>query len=161
MLLENDRFRDFLGVTAWHKAGYAGKRGLTLTGENPNIEKPHAAYTKAVFREIAPDREIIYLGRETDTFVLGDTFQAVMEQAFERKADTMYMSYEGGGNNWDEYSELLMPFCSIFNAAGNDGDDEYIPRIACKKHLRRWGISAHVPRQLGCTRLLFQRIRTC
>ena len=59
---KNDWIRDYLGVTAWHDAGYTGARGCTLTAEE--IEgagkESHARKTLAVLHEIAPGRRVVY-----------------------------------------------------------------------------------------------------
>lgn len=128
----NDRFRDFLGVPPWHDLGYKGKRGLTVTGENPNFSvNGHAYCTEDIFHEIAPDRKIVYYGGELDQFAIGDGFKTTMAKIADNNADTMYMSFTGDGDNYDEYSNPVMPFCSIFVAAGNSDSSDYTKMMDC------------------------------
>lgn len=141
MLPENDRFRDFLGVTRWHKAGYTGKRGLSVTGENLHRGEQHAYETAFVFHEIAPDRELVYLGEPNHKWVFVQDFEAVAQRMYDRKADTMFMSYEGRGDGIDAATDKLMPFCSIDCSAGNQGTDTYTEMIDCKNV---FGIGAYI-----------------
>ena len=118
MLADNDRFRDFLGVTAWHKAGFTGKRGLTASGEDFTAGSGHAYQTYLVFKEIAPDREVIYL--PTD-------MRKSAAEVLSRKVDTMWASLSVyiNGDVYDEAMEPTAPYFSYFMAAGNYGTDNY------------------------------------
>lgn len=124
MHAENNRFRDFLGVTAWHKAGYTGKRGLTASGEDFLSAETgdHAYKTYAVFKEFAPDREVIYLPWFADEFI----GQAI-PQILERRVDTMFTSMTShfDGSAFDTPMEDIIPFSTYFMGAGNSSDDDY------------------------------------
>lgn len=62
MLPDNDRLRDFLGITAWHKAGYTGAGVIAASGESWNEDtSDHGWQTAAAFREVAPDATLISL----------------------------------------------------------------------------------------------------
>mgnify|MGYP004677982939 CR=1 FL=1 len=119
----NDYIRDFLGVTAWHRAGYTGKRGLTLTAEPLGTAGTHAAKTLAAFREIAPERRVEYL-RFTDSSTQAAEF---CDRAEASGADTMYMSLtSSSGSGGTEILDALMPRrMTFFAAAGNDAGEAY------------------------------------
>ena len=125
MLADNDRFRDFLGVTAWHKAGFTGKRGLTASGEDFSDGKGHPYQTYLIFKEFAPDREVIYLPP--------DMRQSAAEVAA-RKVDAMWasLSIAGGGEDQDAPMEQTAPFFSYFMSAGNDGEGDYNSQLRGK-----------------------------
>lgn len=131
---DNDRIRDFLGVTAWHKAGYTGKRVIAGSGESfVGVPFPNHPYLTAyVFHEIAPDAELLYLpaeGYENETFM-----SASIETMIERKVCTWFYSMQGvsDGYNMDGAFERVKDFCTMFNAAGNDGDDDFSHLINAK-----------------------------
>ena len=119
----NDYIRDFLGVTAWHRAGYTGKRGLTLTAEPLGAPGTHAAKTLAAFREIAPEREVKYI-RFTDSATQAAEF---CDEAEASGADTMYMSLtSSSGSGGTKVLDARMPRrMSFFAAAGNDAGEAY------------------------------------
>lgn len=54
MIRDNDRLRDFLGVTRWHKAGYTG-RGVRVASAEDWRLTTHGYQTRAMLKEIAPD----------------------------------------------------------------------------------------------------------
>lgn len=112
---KNDWIRDYLGVTAWHKAGYTGKNGLTLSGED-FIGNPtrHPIKTLQSFHEIAPDREVKYCNLKD------------VEGIISLNADCMYVSLEAKGNNsyWRESIDSdLNEIPTIFVSAGNHGNE--------------------------------------
>ena len=128
---ENDRIRDLLGVTAWHKAGYTGKNGLTFTGESDDTQFEHGGMTREAHLEIAPDRKIVcptpsrtYATDKVDVSV-------VYEQAKNLNADTMYQSYIGENCGWDD---LVAPEeFFIIASSGNDGTGAYNKRIEAEQ----------------------------
>lgn len=119
----NNYIRDFLGVTAWHRAGYTGKRGLTLTAEPLDTTGTHAAKTLAAFREIAPEREVKYI-RFTDSATQAAEF---CDEAEASGADTMYMSLTSpSGSGGTKVLDARMPRrMAFFAAAGNDAGEAY------------------------------------
>ena len=125
MLPDNDRFRDFLGVTAWHKAGFTGKRGLTASGEDFTVGKGHPYQTYLIFKEFAPDREVIYLPSD---------MKKSAAEVMARKVDTMWasLSVACGGEDQDAPMEPTTPFFSYFMSAGNKGKDDYNARLRGK-----------------------------
>jgi len=128
MLAENDRFRDYLGVTAWNKAGYTGLRGLSASGENFNINAYHKKATAFAFHEIAPCRELIYPLETLSGNVAGiERFTEMVGQIKEKQIDTFFGSYEdsGGGGTYDELLKPVSRFSSLFMAVGNDGESKY------------------------------------
>lgn len=125
------RFLDHLGVTAWHAAGYTGKRGLTASAEPVDGSGgSHANMTKKVFQLFAPDRETIYLscaakqmnGVYTSKFI--DEGIPIIQ---ERHVDTMWKSTSGitNGHVFDESLETVKDFFTFFAAAANDADEGY------------------------------------
>lgn len=125
------RFLDHLGVTAWHEAGYTGKRGLTASAEPVDGSGgSHANMTKKVFQLFAPDRETIYLscaakqmnGVYTSKFI--DEGIPIIQ---ERHVDTMWKSTSGitNGHVFDESLETVKDFFTFFAAAANDADEGY------------------------------------
>lgn len=109
---KNDWIRDYLGVTAWHKAGYTGSRGCTLSGEDyvNSTAQSHPSKTYQAFREIAPDRPVLYCNlRNVDSIA-------------ECSADSMYVSIEYATNDkpWRQaIDSKLGKRPSIFVSAGN------------------------------------------
>lgn len=121
---ENDRFRDFLGVTRFHRAGYTGKRGLTASGEDfENAGKQEHQYRSwETFKEFAPDREVIHLDW------LGEAFNCEsVPQIAELKVDTMWTSKSSStsGVMYDEALESVSAFFTSFMSTGNDGAGGY------------------------------------
>lgn len=120
MNTKNNWIRDYLGVTAWHEAGYRGKHGLTANGED-FIGKginAHECQTLQAFHEIAPDREVVYLKlSDTDTLLRETAAQGI---------DTMFVSLSANLNykDGDRLDEELHERTTIFVSAGNDGADK-------------------------------------
>ena len=77
MVEDNDRLRDWLGVAAWHRAGYTGRGVTAASGEQLSTDTAeHGWQTAAVFREVAPDAALISLpweGVNDDFFGVGIT----------------------------------------------------------------------------------------
>lgn len=128
---DNDRIREALGVTAWHKAGYTGKRGLTLTGEDDIAKGTHGYYTRMAHLEIAPDRQISFPGRYGMGMVLDGNLDQAYPYIMSSGADVMYQSYYGSDEKWDDkvWPENLI----MFSAAGNDGlSGDFVQRLKAK-----------------------------
>jgi len=128
MLPDNERFRDFLGVTAWHKAGYTGKRGLTASAES--FDGGHGYQTYSVFKEIAPDREAVTLTMSSVDSADGFRSKFIDEgipTILDRRVDTMWgsISLSTDGAVYDEPLQPVLPFFTFFMSAGNDGADAY------------------------------------
>lgn len=125
MISKNDYIREWLGVDVWHKKGYTGKRGLTLTAE-PIPGGSHAQRTLAVFKEIAPDREVKHRAF-TDSRTQAHGF---VDYVKECDADCMYMSLSTQGGSKEDEVEKYFNACwperfSLFLSAGNDGSTQY------------------------------------
>lgn len=129
---DNNRIRDLLGVTAWHRAGYTGKRGLTFTGESETTPHLHGGLTREAHLEIAPDRKIVC--PTPDRTYATNTFDipVVYAKAKELGADVMYQSYLGDNNGWDSPDKPDTFFISA--GAGNDGSSgEWSERIEAEQ----------------------------
>lgn len=125
MISKNDYIREWLGVDVWHKKGYTGKRGLTLTAE-PIPGESHAQSTLAVFKEIAPDREVRHR-MFSDTKLQAWSF---IDFVNECNADCMYMSLSSQTNTEGDSVEPMLNAMwperfSMFVSAGNDGRAKY------------------------------------
>lgn len=122
----NDPFRDFHGVTAWHKAGYTGRRGLSASGEEfAKDPYGHAGMTRDAFKEIAPDRDLIYISCSGK---VPDNYKRMAEQIKEKGVDSMFMSFRIDGYNPKDYDPIFEPvsdFCSIYNSIGNDAAENF------------------------------------
>lgn len=147
MVSKNDYIREWLGVDVWHKKGYTGKRGLTLTGE-PIPGGSHAQATLATFKEIAPDREVRYK-MFTDTPTQAHGF---IDYVKECGADCMYISLSNqsstDGDQVEDYFDACWPErFSLFLSAGNDGYATYNKMIEREKAYGvgavelRWSVS--------------------
>ncbi|MEA4919395.1 MAG: S-layer homology domain-containing protein [Clostridiaceae bacterium] len=117
---KNDYLRDCLGITAWHKAGYTGSRGLTASGEDFTTASPyaHEYLSYAAFKEVAPDREVIY--------VPYDDFDALIEVS--QKADTIFVSrsnYSFPKESREKIDGGIDSCTTMFMSAGNHDDDKY------------------------------------
>lgn len=125
------RFLDHLGVTAWHAAGYTGKRGLTASAEEVDgTGSHHANMTKKVFQLFAPDRELVYLPFGGKNGADGRTCKFVDEGIpiiKERHVDTLWKSTSStsNGNFYDEPLEEVSDFFTMFAAAANDAEERY------------------------------------
>lgn len=120
MIPDNDYIRDFLGVTAWHKAGYTGKGVRVCTYENPNLSGyAHGHNTWNASKEIAPDCELIYAGKATAKTVTADDIDYMLslhpDIIFASLAFSSPLDYA------DKFADY--PFTTIFMSAGNDEGD--------------------------------------
>lgn len=131
MTSNEQRFLDHLGVTAWHAAGYTGKRGLTASAEQVDGSGgSHANITKKVFQLFAPDRELVYLSCASMTSAEGRTSKFVDEGIpiiKARQVDTMWKSLDcsSSGAFYDPYLEEVKDYFTFFAAAANDAADSY------------------------------------
>lgn len=131
MTSNEQRFLDHLGVTAWHAAGYTGKRGLTASAEEVDGSgSHHANMTKKVFQLFAPDRELVYLSCASMTSAEGRTSKFVDEGIpiiKARQVDTMWKSLDcsSSGAFYDPYLEEVKDYFTFFAAAANDAADSY------------------------------------
>lgn len=133
---KNDWIRDYLGVTAWHDAGYTGARGLTLTAENIDEAgaESHAQKTLLALREIAPGRRVVY----QDMHDADGLIAAVRDSG----ADTMFasVSWYGCTGKWRKQIDAGLPdHLSLFVAAGNHGAERDNPMMAAE---RVYGVGA-------------------
>lgn len=119
---KNNYIRDYLGVTAWHNAGYTGKRVKVLTGER--LEgfgaTEHGQHTKDAFFEIAPDAMLTYAPCPTASNT------ALEFEKLHGDACVMFVSLSvrhGGGS---KYADSVIPDdMFICVAAGNYDEDYY------------------------------------
>ena len=120
MIAKNDYIRHYLGVDAWHAAGYTGSRGLTLTAETDEGSDNHGLKTMLAFHEIAPDRKVEYLMFDMSTYQRNGPLEFCQKVAA-TGADTMYMSLDSGLNSdsGDILDANLPETFSFFTAAGN------------------------------------------
>lgn len=77
MVEDNNKLRDFLNITSWHKAGYTGKNIKVASGERlSNDSSVHSWKTAATLLEVAPEAQVIELpweGIYNDNFGLNIT----------------------------------------------------------------------------------------
>lgn len=155
VLNENKALFDKIGISRWHDAGYTGKRGLSITFERPyiypvmngqvenlwsdispvyyqpdNSLQTHAYFTTMVHLQVAPERQIKSVltwgvDGETSSGFIVDTFLPWM---LENKPDVGFRSLYGKVGFESIFAQT--PFCTLCNAAGNDGATDYIPGIA-------------------------------
>ena len=122
----NDRFRDFHGVTAWHKAGYTGRRGLSASGEEfAKDPYGHPGMTRDAFKEIAPDRDLIFIDWSGK---VPANYEYVAETIAEKGVDSVFMSFIIEGYTADRYDHIFEPvkgFCSLYNSIGNDAGERF------------------------------------
>lgn len=120
----NDHVRKFLGVTAWHKAGYTGKRCTVFTGEQFEGSKAddHGKETCAALLEIAPDANVKHVEFPEDPRKIMNFTKAVEKE----KASAMFYSYSTTYFNQINNLDAVMPermFVAV--SAGNDGKKDY------------------------------------
>ena len=138
----NQAALDYLGISAWHEAGYTGKLGLSATGEqfNPKgtelegfveepfkglydnqLEEGHAYQTAYIHHLFAPERTIAQI-----PYRLAD-FQRLNAGCINgREVDVMYLSVSSNmnGRAYDDTLERF-PRMSFFSAAGNYGGEKF------------------------------------
>ena len=119
---KNDWIRDFLGVTAWHKAGYTGKRGLTASGEDfiNCAASDHAAKTLQAMREIAPDRRAVHIKVPREQAQLEDIRAQGVDVMFASLSTTVFTSAER-----ELVDTGLADRCILFVSAGNKDTQQY------------------------------------
>lgn len=138
----NQAALDYLGISAWHEAGYTGKLGLSGTGEqfdpketdlaewvespfkglyNTGLDEGHAYQTAYIHHLFAPERKMVQLPYSLDDF---KRFSAGYGQG--HKADVMFLSVSSRTNG-RAYDEVLnqLPRLSFFSAAGNYGGEKF------------------------------------
>ena len=134
MYSDNDKIRNLLGVPAWHNAGYTGKRGLTITGEDDNSKNSHGYFTRLSHLEIAPDRQIVYPGTKYEGKLNGDS---LCQKAEELGADVAFLSSIQSEDSWEN---AVCPDSFFISAgAGNDSVSDYSEQI---KDEQVYGIGA-------------------
>ena len=115
MNTKNDYIRDFTGVTAWHKAGYTGKRVVIASAEDfVNAAGPyaHEALTYHVAREFAPDAQYVYVS--ITTAQMGDNLLAT-------SAYTYWGSLSFPNSDGVDQYLAEAPDATVLFSAGNDG----------------------------------------
>lgn len=119
---KNDFIRDYIGVSAWHKAGYTGKRVVVLTGEK--FEGADATYhgecTKAALLEIAPDATVEYSPFPGALNTTKKFLETIEKTGASAMFYSMSVSAMSGKKNIDENIPDRV-FVAV--AAGNYGDD--------------------------------------
>lgn len=126
MLELNRKTFDRLGITKWHERGYTGKRGLSVTYEYFSFESDkggHGLQTAKVFKEVAPDRKLVHVSDSTKDVA------ATAQWIFDNNADTGFRSMQSDETGNDEIYAKTLPFCSLFNSAGNDNTADYAKAI--------------------------------
>lgn len=138
----NQAALDYLGISAWHEAGYTGKLGLSGTGEqfdpketdlaewvespfkglyNTGLDEGHAYQTAYIHHLFAPERKIVQI-----PYRLSD-FQRLNAGCINgREVDVMYLSVSSNMNG-RAYDDTLERFSrmSFFSAAGNYGGEKF------------------------------------
>ena len=143
---DNKRFLDHLGVTAWHNAGYTGRRGLTATAEEIISPSTHAKETMAVFRLIAPDRQLIHLpmyGSYKDGVYTSKLIDVALPEILKQGVDTYYASLLANVCDLEQIDSALAALkdqCCLFFAAGNDGEQSS-SKIIQSQYV--WGVGAY------------------
>lgn len=165
VLPENKLVFDALGISRWHDAGYTGKRGLSITFERPYIYpnmngqvenlwtdispvylqpydhmQSHAYFTTMVHLQVAPEREIksvLFSGRaNSDGSVEGFVVDTLIPWMQTDKPDVGFRSLDGGiPRDFDSAFMNVIPFCTLCNAAGNDGAVNYAAEIIMESWL--------------------------
>ncbi len=144
MIAKNDNVRDYLGVTAWHNAGYLGSRVTVANGETwslakynpdglctapiaPDTDNSHGEDTARVLHEIAPRAKIVQLP-------FGSTRYAETAYRYILDNDICIMTRSMAVNTTSLADAYLpdLPNTTYFNCAGNDGDDDYAKIIKSK-----------------------------
>lgn len=119
---KNNYIRDYLGITAWHAAGYTGGRVHALTGERLEgpYAKDHGQWTKNAFFEIAPNATLTYAPCPTASNTAPE-FENLCGDAC-----VMFVSLSVDGGNGATYADPVIPndlFLCV--GAGNDGESSH------------------------------------
>lgn len=130
MIEENDRLREWLGVTAWHEAGFTGRGVTAASGEQLSTdETEHGWQTAAVFREIAPEAALVSLPWEG---MEGDAFgQAITEGIKEHGASVWWASIASGVHLTQAAETRFAKAaarCVLFMAGGNQNSQRTVCR---------------------------------
>jgi hypothetical protein len=128
-LAENKASFDAYGITAWHRAGYTGKRGCAVTHERPSVGpaevlfpdimpptgNSHPYWTSAAFLQICPDAKLYSIPFQTDSF-LKDKYAPWFEA---HHPDVAFASVNYSGSGYDDVFKPLTRFCTFLNSIGN------------------------------------------
>lgn len=130
MVKDNDRLRDWLGVTAWHAAGYTGRGVTAASGERLSTDtSEHGWQTAAVFREVAPESELLALPWEG----LGDeTFGLEITAGIKTYGVSVWWASIASGIRLHgaaatRFGEVAKR-CPLFMAAGNKNSQREVSR---------------------------------
>lgn len=130
MVKDNDRLRNFLGITAWHAAGYTGRGVTAASGERLSTDtSEHSWQTAATFAEVAPDAELIGLpwaGVGNDDFGLRIT-EGIAEHGV-----SVWWASIASGIRLTEAAEARFAeaakHCPLFMAGGNKNSQREVSR---------------------------------
>ena len=142
MVQDNDRLRDWLGVTAWHAAGYTGRGVTAASGERLSTDtSEHGWQTAAVFREVAPESELLALPWER----LGDeTFGLEITAGIKTYGVSVWWASIASGIRLHgaaatRFGEVAKR-CPLFMAAGNKNSQSEVSRTI--EHRAICGVNA-------------------
>lgn len=125
---KNNRFRDFLGITAWHNAGYTGSHCTVGTAEEFNISDgtiDHSELTYACCKEVAPGAELICLTQVgyNDSRFMSEQIQTIID-----KQVCCWFSSSitaTAGKDVNEAFAKVKDFCIFIEAIGNWDTERY------------------------------------
>jgi len=143
MLKKNDPIREYLGVTAWHAAGYTGERARIASAEDftQAPRNSHAWMSHRAAMEIAPEAEYAYIPPCPKAQVRDEAFADYLRQEFSRYMPHVYFGSVVPATGSEAMDAALGDFpgiCALF-AAGNDGERTASAYIR-GKHI--WGVGA-------------------
>lgn len=140
MLKENDYLRDYLGVSAWHKAGYTGGRVKIASAEDFASGKPgtHVYDTYFAAKEIAPLAAYTYVpflhgNGKTDAEVLADAKDNLTD------TQVLFSALNCSGFEGVDAMFASLPELSVLWAAGNDSTNSAFTWI---EYESVWGVGA-------------------
>ena len=107
----NNHIRDFLGITAWHEAGYTGTRSLVASSEDFEAGGYHPKATAEIFHEIAPGASLLYIH-------IGDADKLAASGADVAFASLSAKTFPQA-SEWDETVPQTL---SVFASAGNNSE---------------------------------------
>lgn len=118
----NDFIRDFVGVKAWHDAGYTGKRVIVASAEdfmNSLGDYDHSMRTLIAAKEMAPDAQYIYISHAPK---INDT-STLKEKLLASEACVYWgsISFPARLGADDQLSEI--PHVTTLFSAGNKGGE--------------------------------------
>ena len=127
MLPENKRFADYVGLTAWHKAGYFGQGVIVGSGENfSSGSGGHVLDTYNCFKEFAPQAEVIYVPMnqtETENKFITEGIPLIQENKLLGMWASLILDYDVTAINNALKDVHSYFFCAT--AIGNDGTKNY------------------------------------